>query len=336
MAKIVFFNVEDWEKPFLKKALEKHSTVFVDEDLTEENAAEYKDVEIASVFIYSDVNKKVLEKMPKLKLVTTMSTGFDHINLKACKQRGITVCNVPAYGVNTVAEHTFGLILTVSKKLHESIERTRKGDFRLEGLMGFDLQDKTLGVIGTGKIGGNVACIGAKGFGMNVIAYDPKPNKALAKKCGFAYVSFNELLKKSDIITIHCPLTPKTKHLINTKTLSKIKKGTVLINTARGRIVQTSAILEGLKKGVFSAVGLDVLEEECGIKEERELLHEAFRKKCDLKTLLEEHVLMGQPNAYITPHNAWYSKEAVQRILETTVKNIQSFLKNKPVNTVKA
>lgn len=331
----MFSQLEQWEKKYMKQKLNKHKLMFFDQALDEKNIVQVKNADVLAVFIDTRVNSQLLTKVPKVKLVTTMSTGFDHIDLAACAKKKITVCNVPAYGDNTVAEHTFALILNVTRKIVQSVERTRQGNFELNGLMGHDLKGKTLGVVGTGKIGKNVAHIGGEGFGMRVLAYDLHPNKQLAKECGFAYVPFNKLLSESDIITFHVPLTPETTHMLNTKNLKYVKKGAILINTSRGAVVETHAIVEGIKKGIFSGIGLDVLEEECAIKEEKELLHEAFKKTCNLKTLLEEHILLTLPNVYITPHNAFYSQEALQRIMDTTVENINSFLAKKPVNLVK-
>ena len=334
MANIAFFDLKQWEKDYVKTLLPQHKLLFVDEHLTEKNVSKAADCDVLAVFIYSPITPAILKKLPKAKLITTMSTGFDHIDLGACKEREIVVCNVPAYGENTVAEHVFALLLAISKNLVTAIERTRRGNFSLDGLLGFDLKGKTLGLIGTGKIGSHVIKM-AKGFDMHVIAFDPKPNTELAHLLGFEYAkNVDELLAKSDVITLHAPLTEQTKYLINSKNIGKIKKGAVLINTARGPLVQTEALLEALKKGIIKYAGLDVLEEECFIKEERELLTEAFQKKCDLRTALAEHMLMGMDNVLITPHSAWYSKEALERIMQTTVENMQSFLKGAPTNKV--
>jgi len=266
--------------------------------------------------------------------VWLMSTGFDHIDLEACKSKNVIASNVPAYGENTVAEHAICLLLALTRKLVPSVERTRKGDFSLEGLRGIDLKGKTLGILGTGRIGRHVAHF-ANAFDMRVIAFDKFPNDALAKECGYTYLPFDQVLAESDVISIHLPETPDTKHIINKDNVKKIKKGCILINTARGSIVETEAILMGIKEGIFAGAGLDVLEEECAIKEERELLHETFQKKCDVKTLLAEHMLIEQPNVLITPHNAFNTEEALQRILDTTIDNINSFYSGVPKNIIK-
>lgn len=321
--KIGFFEVEDWEKEILKRKLNSHELFFSQEPL--EDA---KDYDIISPFIYSNIDKKVL-KSSKLKYIATRSTGFDHIDLKEAKKRGVMVSNVPYYGDNTVAEHTFALILALSRKLYPSIERTKKGDFSLEGLRGFDLEGKTIGIVGLGHIGVCVARI-AKGFGMNILAYDIKKGKEPDIK----YMSFNDLLKKSDIISLHVPYDKKTHHMINKDNIKLIKKGAYLINTARGGLVETEALAEALDKKIIAGAGLDVLEEECFIKEEKELLSKEFPKTCNLKTVLRNHILIKQDNVVMTPHNAFNSKEALLRILETTVENIESFINKNPINLV--
>jgi len=271
--------------------------------------------------------------MPNLKLATTMSTGFDHIDIKECKKKKITACNVPTYGANTVAEHNFGLILTITRKIGEAVERTKKGNFTLDGLKGYDLKDKTIGVVGCGNIGKHVVRI-AKGFEMNVLVSDVKKNPKLAKKMGFSYVTLPQLLKNSDIISLNTPYNKSTHHMINSKTIKQIKKGAIIVNTARGGLIDTPALIKALDAGIVSAVGLDVLEGECFIKEEKQLLHSKFTKTCDLKTILRNHVLLKKKNVYITPHNAFNSKEALYRILDTTIDNILAFLKKKPINKV--
>jgi len=333
MAKIGFFEVAGWERAYLEDELKEHGLLFYDEPLELGNVGSAADCDGIGIFIYSKIDGKLLDKLPKLKLIVTMSTGFDHIDLAECKRRGITVCNVPTYGDETVAEHAFALILTMSRKLCESIERTRRGDFSLEGLRGFDLEGKTIGIVGVGRIGSNVIRI-AKGFLMNAIAYDTRKNEELAKKLGFDYVSFDELLQKSDIITLHCPYNEKTHHLINRDNVKKIKKGAILINTARGGVVETEALLNGLKEGILAGIGLDVLEEEHAIKEEKQLLSRIFTDEHDFKKMLAGHMLLNQENVVVTPHNAFNSKESNGRILNTTASNIKNFYAGKPENAL--
>lgn len=331
--KIAFFEIESWEEDYLKSHLKELDLMFFEDKLSSRDLKRISDIDILSPFIYSKIDKKTINFLKSLKYITTRSTGFDHIDLKACYKRNILVSNVPTYGTNTVAEHTFALILALSRKICLSWERTKKGNFSLENLRGFDLKGKVLGVVGVGNIGREVVRI-AKGFGMKILAFDIKKDQKFAKKIGFRYVPFNYLLKNSDIVTLHVPYNKKTHHLINLKTLKLFKRGCYLINTARGGVCDTKALLKGLKDGIFAGLGLDVLEGECFIKEERELLSVAFKKTCDLKTVLQNHILLSQPNVIVTPHNAFNSKEALQRILDTTIENIKAFLKNKPINLI--
>ena len=240
--KIAFFELEQWEKDYFIKKLRNCELTFIDDHLNEKNASQIKDADAIGVFIYSIVDKKILEKLPNLRLIATLSTGFDHIDSKECRKRKITVCNVPHYGENTVAEHTFALILNLTRKIHKAYERTIRGDFTIEGLRGIDLQGKTLGVIGAGSIGQHVIRI-AKGFEMNVIAYDKFKSLKLAKNLGFKYVPFHRLLKNSDVISLHTPYNKSTHHLIDKKIISKMKKGVILINTARGGLMETKTFL---------------------------------------------------------------------------------------------
>jgi len=331
--KIAFFEAHEWEKPYLKDKLRNYEVVFFDGILDENNADKAKGFDIISVFVYSKMNKKALGKLKNLKLITTRGTGFDHIDVKECRKRKITVCNVPAYGENTVAEHTFALILNLTRKIHKAWERTRRLDFSQEGLMGTDLRGKTLGVIGVGNIGRHVIRI-AKGFEMDVIAFDIFKNKKLEKKFGFRYVPFDYLLGNSDIITLHCPYSKKTHHLINKNNIKKIKKGALLVNTARGALIETDALVNALDSGILAGAGLDVLEDECLIKEDAQVMSKHFPHKCDMRIILEDHILAKKDNVIITPHNAFNSKEALQRILDTTVANIRGFINNKAVNKV--
>lgn len=338
MVKIVFFELEKFglgdKKDYVKKALAAHTVVFVEAPLTSENSAKAVDADIVACFIYSRIDSILLSSLPKLRLLVTMSTGFEHIDLAACQKRNIIACNVPSYGENTVAEHAIALLLSLTRKIVPSVERTRKGDFSLDGLRGSDLHGKTMGIIGTGKIGKNVAKY-AKAFGMRVVAYDRFPDNEFAKKEGIGYVLFDDLLSDSDFISVHAPETKETFHMINVDNVRKIKPGCFLINTARGGLIETDALLIGLKEGIFAGVGLDVLEEEYAIREEMELLHEHYQKKFDMKTLLEEHMLLEMPNVIITPHNAFNTNEALMRILDTTVDNINAFLGKVPRNVIK-
>lgn len=278
----------------------------------------------------------MIRSLPNLKLIATRSTGFDHVDLKAAQEKGVTVCNVPAYGENTVAEFTFALILALSRKVFPGVKRVREqGKFSTDGLQGFDLKDKVIGVIGTGHIGAYMVKI-AKGFGMNVLAYDPYPNQKLSQEYQFTYTDFNDLLLKSDVVTLHVPYMPATHHIINKKNIQMCKKGSVLINTARGGLVETDALVWALKEGVLAGAGLDVLEEEGFVKEEIELLASGHPNEQQLKTALADHELMQMDNVLVTPHNAFNTREAVTRILETTAENIEAFGMGSPLNMVKS
>jgi D-lactate dehydrogenase len=234
-----------------------------------------------------------------------------------------------------VAEHTFALILTISRKIFESLERTKRGNFDLKDLRGFDLKGKTIGVVGgCGNIGRHVVRI-AHGFEMEILVFDVHKDEKFAKEMGFKFVEMDELLGSSDIITLHVPLIPPTKHMINSENISKVKKGAVLINTARGGLIETEALIKGLDEELIAYAGLDVLEEECAMREERELLTKEFSKSCDLRKVLEQHILVEHPHVIITPHNAFNSQEALMRILETTVENVKNFIGGKVVNQVK-
>lgn len=333
--KIAFFGVKEQEKKqYLEKNLSSHKLTFFEHCIAEDNLPKETDFEVISIFVDCIVTKKVIDALPNLKLIAIRATGFDNVDNDYAKQKGILVTNVPDYGSHTVAEFTFGLILSLSRNIPEAIFRIKfKTDYSYEGLRGFDLYHKTLGVIGTGKIGKRVISI-AKGFEMNVLAYDPYPNQDLANEIKFEYTSLNNLLEKSDIITIHCPATEETKHLINKDNIFKMKKGALLINTARGSIVDTDALYQALKKDHLAEAALDVLEEEKELKEESSLFVKKEISPVETKTLLENHLLINLPQVIFTPHMAFYTKEAEDSILQTTIENINSFLENKPINVV--
>jgi len=331
--KIAFFEIEPWEKAYLEKKLSGHEVLFFEEPLTKENVAQIKDVEAISVFLASLITKELIDHLPNLRLITTRSTGYDHIDVACRKYKDVVICNVPHYGTHTVAEHTFALILGLSRKLFLSIERTKHGEFDHNELTGFDLYDKTIGIVGMGDIGTSVIRI-AKGFGMHVVAFSRHPDEKLARKLGITFLSLAELLAASDIVTLHLPYTKETHHIINRKNIKKFKKGSLLINTARGPLIATDAIVYGLEKGILAGVGLDVLEQENMIQEERQILTKHFIKNSNFKTLYLDHVLMNQENVIITPHNAFNSTEALQMILDVTVANILEFIEQKPQNTI--
>jgi len=331
--KIAFFEIEEWEKDYIQKKLPNHELIFNTKPITEANVDSVKDAEVLAVFIYSKVNKELLEKLPNLKYVTTMSTGFDHVDIETCKAKNIKASNVPFYGENTVAEHTFALILALSRKIPESIERVNDGEFNCDGLRGFDLKGKTIGVVGGGHIGMHVVRM-AKGFEMNVLVFDIRKDDDLARELGFEYVEMNELLERSDIVSLHAPYNTHTHHLLNKDNIRKMKKGAYLINTARGGLVETDAMYKALVDEHLAGAALDVLEEESEVKEEKQLLSKEFHKEVDVKTILENHQLIKMPNVLITPHNAFNSEEALLRIVDTTVDNIKAFVEGKIENNV--
>lgn len=331
--KIVFFDVDPWSKHLIHKAFPVAD--LVTDSLTKDNVHLYKDAEIVSTFHTSDLSCDVLKELPKLKMIATRSTGFNHVDIKHCASAKIPVSNVPTYGRRTVAEHTFGLILTLTRKLYDAIHRTKHdGLFNLVGLEGTDLFGKTLGIIGLGEIGMSVLKI-ARGFGMNVVVYTRTQDPTLAQENDFQYApDVDDLLKRSDIITLHLPLTPQTEHIINMKNVDHTKKGAYLVNTARGGLIETEALLHGLKEEIFAGIGLDVLENEIEFQEEADLLSSHFRKKVDYENLVLDHILLTHPKVVVTPHNAFNSREARERIMHTTFENIQAFLDEKPQNLV--
>ncbi|MFT4305237.1 MAG: NAD(P)-dependent oxidoreductase [Candidatus Woesearchaeota archaeon] len=330
--KIAFFEIKEWEKEFLNEEFKDDELHYFENSINEENCHEYKDFDVISVFIYSKVTKNVLDNLHNLKMVAARSTGFDHIDLNETKNRNIIVSNVPTYGENTVAEHTFALILNLARNVHKSYLRTTRDDFSIDGLEGFDLKDKTIGIIGTGNIGLHVIKI-AKGFGMKVIAFDPMQKDFISEVLDFKYVDFDTLLNQSDIISIHAPLNDKTRHMINKDNIHKIKKGAILINTSRGGLVDTYALMDALDQKIISGAGLDVIEGEELIKEEKQLLYNNL--DCEkMKTILTDHLIFKRENVVFTPHNAFNSREANKRILNTSIKNIKQFQVNEPVNVV--
>ncbi|MGB9707520.1 MAG: NAD(P)-dependent oxidoreductase, partial [Microgenomates group bacterium] len=329
--KLYFFEVASWERDLLKENFPE--AVLVEEKLTLDNVKNYSDAEIVSTFVYSQLSKEVIDSLPNLKFIATRSTGFDHIDVSHCQQKNIFVANVPEYGSRTVAEHTFALILTLTRKIYQSINQARNFDFNHENIRGIDLFGKTIGVVGLGKIGTEVVKI-AKGFGMRILVYNRSQKQDLAKNLGFEFVDLKTLISQSDIVSLHLPYTKETHHLINKENIEWFKRGSYLINTARGGLIETEALVLGLEKGILAGVGLDVLEEEKEIMDEIEVLTSTYKKDVDLKTLILNHLLVNHPKVIITPHNAFNTKEALERITQTTIENIKAFLNKAPVNLV--
>lgn len=329
---LVFFELQEWEEETLKENFP--DATFSQEKLTFENVDNFKNAAIISTFIYSDLTKEVMDKLPNLKFIATRSTGYDHIDINAAKSKNIIVSNIPEYGTRTVAEHTFALILTLTRKIYQSINQAKHFDFDHANIRGIDLYEKTLGIVGLGKIGKEVLMIG-KSFGMKILVYTKHQDPQLTTQLGFKYANdLNELLRNSDIVTLHLPYTKETHHIINKNNIGFLKKGSYLINTARGGLIETEALVSALEEGRLTGVGLDVLEDEEELSEEVDVLTETFSQKVDLKTLVLDHVLINHPKVIITPHNAFNSQEALKRITTTTIENIKAFLNNNPANQV--
>jgi D-lactate dehydrogenase len=333
--RVVHFDADSAEEEHLRRAMpEGVDSRYVDAPLGEGTAERASEAEAITLFVHSRVTRAVLDRMPRLRFIAARSTGYDHIDLEACRERGISVSNVPTYGENTVAEHTFGLILALSRNIHKAWERTRRGEFSLEGLRGFDLQGKTLGLVGTGHIGLHAARIG-RGFGMTVLAHDPRGDPFMADLVGFRYVTLGELLERSDIVSLHAPLTPATRHLLDRDGLAKMKPGALLVNTARGGLVDTEALLEALRSGRLGGAALDVFEGEELSLEEAALSGRTLTEE-EQRLIGENREILERENVVMTPHMAFYSGEAEDRIRETTAANLAGFREGRPGNVVSA
>jgi D-lactate dehydrogenase len=335
--KITFFEVPKEEREIFTNSLPGFEVSLFEEKLKQETAHLAKDADIVSVFVGSMVDKSVIDTIPNLKFIATRSTGFDHVDREYCASKGILISNVPAYGSRTVAEFAFALLLSLTRKIFSAARKLKEeGEFSIFGFEGMDLNEKTIGVIGTGKIGKNAIRI-AKGFNMKVIAYDLYPDLNFAKELDFEYKSLAELVAQSDVITLHAPYTKENHHLINKENIATMKKGVYLINTARGELMDTDALVWGLNEKIIGGLGLDVMEGERELKEELEILASVDKseKVKDYKTLLEDRVLIEMPNVIITPHIAFDSKEAEGEIIKTTIENIKGFISNTTQNLVK-
>ncbi len=353
LVKICFVETESLEEEFFRAELGgAHELEFVG-DLCDTPA----DTEALSIFIHSTVSREFLAAHPALKLIVTRSTGYDHIAVADARARGVTVCRVPNYGENTVAEHSFALLLALSRRLRESLAAYSSPHFSYQALRGFDLKGKVFGIVGTGRIGLHASRI-ARGFQMEVIAYDLKTQPLVAETLDFHYVDFPELLHRADVISLYIPLTPSTRHMINRETLAQCKHGVVLINTARGGLIDTDALLEALESGQVGGAGLDVLEDERVLQQDsariitseivdhiqqsaspspspnyEEPLQRRERVK-ELRNLVRNSRLVERPDVIFTPHSGFNSAEAVARIDEQTVRAINAFLAGAPVNQV--
>ncbi len=314
---VAWFDATERDRTYVDNT--ELNVTFFAEPLSQATVEKANGFDVVTLFITSKVSEDVIRQLDA-SVIVCRSTGYDHVDVAAAHRHNITVCHVPTYGITTVAEHTFGLLLTLMRKIYYAIRRVDTGSFDREGLRGYGLHGKTLGIVGTGNIGTEVIRI-ANGFSMNIIAYSKHFDQHKAQKLGFEYVSFQSLLEQSDVISIHSPLTEETHHMFDDAAFQAMN-GTVIINTARGAIIDTEALLRALENGNVALAGLDVLEEECYLSDDIAYI-EQLDRECDLRLILEDHLLMQRDDVLITPHNAFNSEEALQRILTTTVENIR-------------
>lgn len=328
--KVAIFGTQFYERDYFNKFNRntKHELVFFEESLNAKNANLAKGFEAVCIFVTDTVDGKCIKKLSKLgvKLIDLRSAGYNNVDLELAKKHHIKVVRVPAYSPNAVAEHAVALLLTLNRKTHKAYNQVRENNFSLQNLMGFNLYEKTIGIIGTGKIG-RVFCTIMLGFGCKVIANDTNENEDLKQK-GVQYKSLDKLLSESDIISIHCPLTPKTNHLLDKSAFSKMKKGVMIINTSRGAIIHTEEAIVALKKGKIGYLGIDVYENETNL----------FFKDRSQTIIQDDNFerLSSFNNVLITPHQAFYTQEAVTEITKITLKNFTDFENNAElVNEIK-
>lgn len=320
--KVAIFSTKPYDQQFLEQANQnQHELTFFEPKLNYETASLAKDFEAVCVFVNDQLDSQTLEKLTEggIKLIALRCAGFNNINLKKAAELGLKIVRVPAYSPYAVAEHTLGLILTLNRKLHRAYYRVREGNFSLDGLLGFDLNNRTVGIIGTGKIGMIVAKI-LQGFGCKILGYDLYPHPEFAT-FGGEYTELNKLIKESDIITLHCPLTPDTHHMINTETIAMAKDGFMLVNTSRGGLIDTKAVIKGLKNQKIGYLALDVYEQE------EELFFEDLSDEIIQDDTFQR--LLTFPNVLITGHQAFFTQEALTNIADTTIKNINQFAEGK-------
>lgn len=324
--RIAFFDTKKYDtKWFDYFKTDDEEIVYFETRLKKKNFNLCRGFDVVVAFVNDELDRTVIEGLHSfgIKLIAMRSAGYNNVDLKAAKDCGIKVVRVPAYSPYAVAEHAIALLLASVRKIHHSYVRTREFNFALNGLVGFDLYGKTIGVVGTGKIGRIFINI-CKGFGMKVIAYDPFPVKGLDVE----YMPFEELCSKADIISFHCPLTTETKHMVNEDTIKLMKDGVVLINTSRGGLVKSSALLQGIKDRKIGAAGLDVYEEEGGL-----FFEDKSNSVLDDDTLM---LLISMPNVIVTSHQAFLTEEALKNIAQVTMDNIRNFIDDgKSLNEVK-
>jgi D-lactate dehydrogenase len=334
--KILFDHTEAEERDTFTHALgSDHNIVFLETPICDAHeVGEHPDAQVLCVFVQSRIGKDVIDAMPNLQLIACRSMGYDHVDTAYAKQKGIVVVNVPAYGVRTVAEFAFALILALSRKAYAAYDRLREeGTTDVKHFEGFDLAGKTIGIIGTGNIGKNTARI-ANGFGMQILLADVRPDDAFAREVGGTYVTNEQLVAQSDIVSVHVPYLPATHHLINEQLLGQFKHGSYLINTARGAVVDTKALIAALKSGALAGAGLDVVEGEHELMDELSLLTDEHHDINEFQQLVMAHALVDMPNVVLTPHIAFNTREAKQEITDTTIQNITSCLAHNPQHTV--
>ena len=327
MATITFYSASPTDQQRFSEILSGTGLDYVCVSESVDHVHSNSDAAVISIFVNDSVTADVMDTMPNLKLIATRSTGFDHIDVAAARERGITVVNVPRYGEATVAEFTFALLLNLTRRIADSQAAFGK-PHSSDAICGVDLNSKTFGIIGSGKIGQHAAHI-AKGFGMEVIAYDPYPNNQKAQEIGFSYVPLDELAARSDVISLHAPATPDNHHLVDSRFLQRVKSSAVLVNTARGELVDTEALLERMQTGSLAGAALDVLEHEALLHDDADTTTPEARQALEV---IQE--LQALPNVILTPHNAFNTHEAVDRIRQTTAQNIIDFYKGKTPNKV--
>ena len=329
--KVAVFSYKSYDEQFLNKANEPygHELVFFEERLNSVSAQLIRGFEAVCVFVNDDLNKKVIKMLAQngVRLIVLRCAGFNNVDIAQAAESGLIVARVPAYSPQGVAEHAVALILALNRRICRAYNRVRDGNFSIEGLLGFELCGKTVGIVGTGKIGMILAGI-MKGFGCRVIAYDSYQNAECAK-LGIDYVTKEEIFSQSDIISLHLPLTPQTKHLVNEESLAQMKDGVMIINTSRGGLIKSSCLIEGLKSHKIGYLGLDVYEEE------DKMFFEDHSGQ-----IIQDDVfarILTFPNVLVTGHQAFFTDTALRNIAATTLKNINDFAKGaiEPVNIVK-
>jgi D-lactate dehydrogenase len=329
--KIAFFDTKSYDKTFFLEKNQQYGfeIKFYKSHLNKDNAILAKGADVVCIFVNAEVDANVIDILVEngVKLIALRCAGYNNVDLKAAKNR-IKVVRVPAYSPHSIAEYTLALMLTLNRKIHRAYNRTREGNFALEGLMGFEMIGKTAGIIGTGKIGKIVAQI-LKSMGINVLAYDLYPDMEFAEKNGIRYASLDELYQNSDIISLHCPLTKETEYLINEGSIAKMKEGVMIINTGRGKLINTKDLIDGLKDKKIGSAGLDVYEEESDY---------FYEDHSDI--VIDDDILarlLTFNNVIVTSHQAFFTKEALSEIARITLQNIQDFFDGKPlVNEVLA